>query len=366
MYKLLPRILLLVMWSASVVVLNGVPTVTQAASTRPTCTLTVTSDGATATVRSGAKIVVRAGAPFILSWKSQNASKAVDRNGKGIALNGSTTTVATKNTSYSLKFMEGSYQSACTLSVSLVSGTITSPTAASSSKPVVIVGRARGLTSVTVSVTPFGTTSATSSKTVSVRHGTWSYAVPQKLGHGLYQILVTTTKGGMVTGVATGTLNIGNVPVVPTSAPTTVVVVPVPLLIGGIAHPGATLAVGYLQLINIGLATTTITNVTLTQSGNAPVVSIVGLTTISDNGVAKGSVGSMLSATPFIGNTATVPLGLVLAPKEMRLVTIKAITTSNITPYLGTKLMLLVSGVGTTAQVQSKLPLFGTIWTFGY
>lgn len=354
------------MWAASVVVLNGVPTVTQAASTRPTCTLSVTSDEATTSVRTGSKIVVRTGALYTLSWKSQNASKAVDRNGKGIALNGSTTTVATKNTSYSLKFSQGSYQSTCTLSVSLVSGTVTSPSAGSSSKPVVVAGRAHGLSSVMVTVTPFGTTTATSSKNVSVRHGTWSYAVPQTLGNSLYQVLVSTTKGGMTTNVATSTLNIGNVPVVPIFAPTTVVVVPVPLLIGGIAHPGATVAVGYLQFINIGLATTTITNISLTQSGNAPVASIVGLTTISDNGVAKGSVGNMLSATPFIGNTATVPLGLVLAPKEMRLVTMKAVATSNVTPYLGTKLTLLVSGIGTTAHVQSKLPLFGTIWTFGY
>jgi hypothetical protein len=360
------RVMVITLLGIGLIATLGTPTLTYASTVHPGCTLTVTIDGVESPVRSGTKISIREGVLFTIAWVSHNADKGVDRNGKVIALAGSTTTVVTSNTNYLLRFSAGGYQSTCTLSTYVVSGSVTTALVASSSKPITIAGRARGLDTVSVSVTLFGTTTAASSKNVSVRHGVWTYVVPQKLADGLYYIAISSTKSGITTLVATSTLNIGNVPVVSVPVPTTIVVVPVPLLIGGVAHPGATIAVAYLQIINIGLATTTIQTVSLTQSGTAPVASLVGLTAISDNGVAKGSVGTMVGGTPFIGSNATIPLGLVLAPQEMRLVTIKAIITTNVLPYLGTKIMLLVSGVGTNARIQSTLPLFGTVWTLGY
>ncbi len=366
MTNLFDRVTVAFVAAAALIVLYGMPAITEASVVHPSCTLAITVDGVTTSVRSGTKVSIREGSVYSVAWTSQNADAAVDRDGHTIALSGATSSVLTANTNYLLRFSKSGYQSTCTISAYGVSGSVTSGTAASSSKPVTIVGKVRGLDSVAVSVTPFGATTTVMSKNISVRHGAFTYAVPQKLNDGLYQILITTNKSGITTVVATNTLNVGNVPVVSAAAPTTIVAIPVPLLIGGVAHPGATVAVAYLQLINIGLATTTVSNVTLTQSGNAAVAAIVGLTSISDNGVAKGAVGTMVAGTPFVGNTATVPLGLVLAPKEMRLVTIKAITTTNVLPYLGTKITLLVSGIGTTARVESKLPLFGTIWTVGY
>jgi hypothetical protein len=158
-------------------------------------------------------------------------------------------------------------------------------------------------------------------------------------------------------------MTVGNrVPV----AVTTVVVVPVPLLIGGRAHPNTPVGVAYLQLINVGYATATVSGITLTQYGNAPVAAMVGLTSITDNSSARGSIGTMTTGTPFVGNSVTVPVGIVLAPREMRLVTIKATTALNIAPYLGTTLTLWVTGIQTNAKLSSKLPLYGTTWTMGY
>jgi hypothetical protein len=221
-----------------------------------------------------------------------------------------------------------------------------------------------------VSVLPVDVTLATStavhSSRISLRRSTWSYIVPKVLPDGNYRVEVATVNGSVRTIIATSTLAIGKVTPVATVGASTIVVVPVPLLIGGRAHPGATIAVAYLQFINIGYATTSVTNVSLTQYGTAPVSGIVGVTSISDNGMAKGVVGTMLTGTPFVGTTVTVPLGLVLAPREMRLVTIKAITAQNIAPHIGKTLTLWVSGVTTNAKLQSKLPLYGTTWTFGY
>ena len=47
----------------------------------------------------------------------------------------------------------------------------------------------------------------------------------------------------------------------------------------------------------------------------------------------------------------------------MRLFTIKAIMTPNILPYIGTTLMIDVTGIETAAAVRDPFPIRGTTWT---
>ena len=225
--------------------------------------------------------------------------------------------------------------------------------------------RHRGVSSITLNITPLGTTTPLyMSDSIRVRKGKWSERVTTTLPDGSYQVAIMGENKQNSLTIATSTLQIGSAPIASQFSPT-VVVVPVPLLIGGVARPGASVAVAYLQIINIGNATATLTGLTLNQTGTAPLAAVVGLTAVTDNGVARGSVGNMLTGTPFVGTSTFVPLTVILAPREMRLVTIKAVMSPVLSPYLGTTLTLRVAGVSGNLKSQAAWPLFGTVWTMG-
>ena len=356
-------------WSLSLffavaVVLTSLPLTTEAASSssRPTCTLSILMDGETTKVDANDKVLARTGSTVTLAWTSRNATKATNKSGSTIEDTGTTTVVMKSKASYRYKFTNSRGSVTCGVSLYPVSGKATSRSTASSSRPVTLTGTTQGVSSLTLHLTSVGTTSTNITKKLSLKRDKWSYSIPTGLPDGLYAIELSTTKSGVRTVVATSSLAVGTVQPI---AATTIVVVPVPLLTGGVVRAAGNPAVAYLQVINIGTATATVSGITLTQAGTAPVASVVGLTARTDSGSAQGSVGTML-ATPFVGSSVTVPLGAVLAPKQMTLVTVKAVMAPSLVPYVGTTLTLMVSGVVTTARLQSALPLFGTVWTVGY
>ena len=341
----------------------SLPMVTQAASSSPSCSFSVVLDGATTSVDRSDTIFVRSGSVLGLNWASRNATNLTDTSKRSVPLAGFATTTIYSSKKYTYTATRGSSRAYCGVSVSVVSGSVTSPNAASSSKSVTLTGKVRGdLMTLNVTVTPFGTSTPTTSASVRVRNGGWTFPRSLSFPDGNYMIDVSVDKSGVRTVVATSTLTVGNPPPV---AATTLVVVPVQLLGGGTARANTNVAVAYLQLINLGSATATISGISMTQTDNAPVAAVTQLSAVSDNGLARGSVG-IPPTTPFVGQTATIPITLTLAPREMRLVTVKALMAPNLLPYLGTKLTLMTSSVTANAKIQSTFPIFGTIWTLGY
>lgn len=367
MKKLYPYHISAVCILVCLVGMSGLPQSAAAASSKPTCrmTLSVASVTTRSTNSRSKPILVPLGVPVNLAWESSRATKVVDQNGQSVALDGMATVTPKRSTTYSITVSKGSARTKCSVPVTVVTSSITAqPTGVVSTRPT-ISGRANGVSSVVVTITPVGTsTPIFMSDTLRVRNGTWSWRVPKALVTSNYQVAVMAQGKVNTPVVATSTLTVGLPSPAGTVAPT-VIVQPVPLLIGGVARSGATVAVAYLQVINISTATATIKGFTLRQTGTAPASTMVGMTSVTDNGMARGTVGNMMTGTPFIGNDVVVPLETTLAPREMRLVTIKAVMSPMLASSLGATVVLQVVGVSGSLLPKATFPLFGTVWTIG-
>ena len=345
--------------------MSAIPGTADAASSRPSCELSVDVDGVYQSVHGTSPVIVRSGSPIVIHWESNRATKVVDPTGRVVSQSGFATVTPVRNTTCTDTFTRGSSRTTCALRTAVVSGSIDEQSRGQVSARPTIAGRARGVSSARLSLVPFGTTTPIyGSGILRLHNGHFTTQVTNALPDGMYQVIVEGYGSRNHVLIATSTLQVGTTSAVSALAPT-VVIVPVPLLLGGVAHPGVPVAVAYLQVINLGTATATLAGFTLTQTGTAPVSTVVGLTAITDNGVARGSVGTMVSGTPFTGLSVFVPLVATLAPKEMRLVTIKAVMNPVLAPYLGNTLTLRVTGVTGNLKPHAAFPLFGTVWTMG-
>jgi len=146
-------------------------------------------------------------------------------------------------------------------------------------------------------------------------------------------------------------------------ATSTLSVSPVPLLSGGIVHVGTSVPISYLKVVNTGREHVVLTGFWIKQNGSAPVESIIGLSTIDDRGGSQNFVGGIEGKTPFDGKSALAPTNAKFAPGQIRLFTIKAHLTANVSAYIGKNLMIDVTGVETNVLVKGVLPIRGTTWT---
>ena len=341
------------------------PNLSLAATKKPSCTLTVSVDNVDTKIRSGDINYLRAGSVVRVGWTSRNATKATDGHGKTVPVQGEATSTIEHNQTLSYRFNRGSTRTACTVSFRVVSGTVVQKRDTKAPFSLQFLGKVHGLSSVSLFVYPQGTTTPIyTSPTIRLRNSGWSHTIPKPLTDGVYQVVLVGARSGTRLVLATTTLLVG-ASTTGSRGASTVVVVPVPLLIGGVGHSGASVAVAYLQVINIGTSAAQLHGFTLNQTGTTPVEAIVGMTAVTDNGVARGSSGTMSSGTPFVGNGVFVPLETTLAPSEMRLVTIKAVLAPNLTPYLATKTTLYVTGISTDTKSKGDFPLYGTTWTIG-
>ncbi len=155
------------------------------------------------------------------------------------------------------------------------------------------------------------------------------------------------------------------IPVIIEEGPTTLSVSSVPLLWGGTASAGSSVAISYLKVVNIGKASTTLKGFLLQQNGSAPGEAVIGLSTVDDNGEPRGLSGGKEGSTPFKKGVAYAPAHAVFAPGQMRLFTIKAIMSNNLSAYVGTQLKIDVTGVDANATINGSFPMRGTTWTLG-
>jgi len=147
--------------------------------------------------------------------------------------------------------------------------------------------------------------------------------------------------------------------------PTTIVIGYIPLLGGGTVHAGQTVPVSYLQITNVGTASTVVKGFWVTQTGTAPASIVIGLSTVDDQGGSRGSSGGMEGSSPFTGYLALAPADAHFEPGQLRLFTIKAKISSDVSSAIGQGITLVVSSVETSATVSGSFPIpaRGTTWT---
>jgi hypothetical protein len=133
-------------------------------------------------------------------------------------------------------------------------------------------------------------------------------------------------------------------------------------LSGGTAAAGVSVPVSYLQVVNNGSNSTSLTGFWLEQNGTASTDAVVGFVVVDDKGTFEGSIGGTEQTKPFGDNTVFIPMEIVFAPYEMKLFTIKAIVTNDISNHVGLNLKIDVSSVVASNQVKAVFPIRGTTW----
>jgi hypothetical protein len=201
-----------------------------------------------------------------------------------------------------------------------------------------------------------GKTVYKSSRITVKRDDTWSVRVSKKLADGTYNVYVQEDLKGKLTRIGEGTLYVGIPPV-------TLRVTPIALLSGGIAHPGTTVPISYLQVVNQSSSTAALKGFWVRQDGSAPVSSIIGFSSVDGTGTSRASVGGLEGATPFVNGLAYVPSTAILAPGERKLFTLKVQLSSTSGRSAGTALMLNVTGIDAAAKFNASFPITGTTWT---
>jgi hypothetical protein len=206
------------------------------------------------------------------------------------------------------------------------------------------------------------------SKSIKVKNGKWKLNISKKIPEGKYEILISGKSAQLTIGEIEED-EADEVQTVAAAPATTFSVNSIPLLAGGIARGGTSVPISYLQITNTGNATATLKGFWVKQNGNAPVGTVIGLSTVDDKGGSRGLNGGIEAATVFTNGQAGLafaPTDAIFAPKQMRLFTIKAMIAGNISTAIGTQLMLDVSSLQADANIVGQFPIRGTTWTLWY
>ena len=121
-----------------------------AATTKPTCSLSITHDGITTLTKSKEEITVLKNTPVSIAWSSKNATKAIDGDRNTIATSGTATVTPTVKTEYKYTFSQGSKKVTCSVEVGIISGTITTKTVAKNGEKINLTGKVVGVKKVVV------------------------------------------------------------------------------------------------------------------------------------------------------------------------------------------------------------------------
>lgn len=335
---------------------------TFAASTDPACTLYYINNDVIANTLSSVSIQVAKNDFVGLIWNGTNASEAVDRDNKTIQSLGAQIVIPLRDEVYSYTFSQGTKSVTCSIKLEVISGTLSTKATAKSGEKLTLSGKTADVKKVVVVVYPAGsTTTIYTTKSLDVKNGKFSIKMPKTLADGAYKIVLKTADIVPVV-LASSNVMVGKAqPIVQTN----LIIKTVPLLAGGVAKLGAGVAVAYLQVINVGIAPANVTGFTFAQTGSAQPFAIVGFSMTDETGLARGAVGNMISGTPLINNTVTIPLLTTLAPKESRLFTARAVVAPTGAAYVGSTMSFALIAVSGDIKVQSVLPLSSVIWTVG-
>lgn len=350
-----------------ILVVSLLPLVTFAASNRPVCTLDVrTVEGVVHIENDTADIFQKKGSEIQIVWASTHAKKGVFDGRKKIALSGTSTDIVDTNEVFSYRFSSGTKKVTCAVSVHVATASIQKTSLNSLSSKPTLKGTAEGVSSIYISIyKDRSTTTVFASKAIKVTNGKWKSKINNKLSDGKYKVVIYADKNSSSSIIGRETITIGKQIVDHTKIDVMLVVVPVPLLLGGTARNGMTVPVSYLQIINVGKETTSLTGFTVKQTGTLTTDAIVGFTAVDDSERVHGRADNSTGAPLFKDGSATVPLALTLLPGQTRLVTIKAVLGGTASVYVGTQLKIIVTGIETEAGVRNAFPIRGTTWTIG-
>ncbi len=219
--------------------------------------------------------------------------------------------------------------------------------------------------------------------TVSVAPGSWAYvlwvsttgsvgteasgkAIPQS---GFFQVTPSTTttysytfRSGGSSVTCSATLTVGNAVSAP-QGPTNLSVQSVPLLSGGVALPGASVPVSYIQVRNTGTAGALLKGLWIRERGTAPEASVASITTVDDKGV---TMHTSTNGSVFTNGRAYATTNSYFVPGQLRLFTVRAQMAPSLSNYRGTQLRLEIDGIDTDASTTSTFPIAGTAWSIQY
>lgn len=336
-----------------------IPLSAQAASSKPSCTLTVTVGSEEVRILKDGDVIVPEGGSLAIKWTAKNA-KSAELDGDDIDTSDSETFSPKKTTTYEFTFKNGSKKAECEVTTHIAEGSIDK--VSSGTRPT-ISGEASGTKKVDVAVYKKGTKKAVFKKEgVSVKRGKWEAKVSKELAKGEYEVRLTGDDKYELNKLATATLTVGTTNTLAGSGSSngSLTVTTLPLLSGGTTRANATVPIVYLQLRNTGTEAAHVTGFTVKQNGTAPTSSIVGLSTVDDKGGSRGSVTNPV----FKSGSAFAPTDAIIEPGAVKLFTIKAQLGASVS--VGTNLMLDVTGVESDGSEKGAFPLQGTTWTIGY
>lgn len=348
--------------SLTLTALYFIPFTTQAAYEGPVCVLWVQTTSGSFVAAGESEVLVNKGDDVEIFWFSVNATEAKDINGDRIPLTGRSVKSPTSKTTYSYTFSKGTREFECSVAVYPVEGKVTASTLSSRSHTPTISGTAKNTKTVSFEVLKFGSKSVVyKSGAVNVVDGVWNHKVTDSILDGSYSLVLHGSDELKLNTISKQALTIGTL-TTPDSSMSTVVVQPIPLLVGGVAKRNQTVGLSYLQLLNVGLQPVTITGIKMKQTGTASTDTIVRLMATDDTELHTGQVGT-IGTSPFKSGEALIPITLTLKPKETRLMTLKALLVGDLSNDVGDTLKLQVSGVNSRSSVKGTFPIRGVTWT---
>lgn len=335
---------------------------TTAAAAEPSCSLYYINNGVVGETKSNTSIQVAKNDFIGLIWNGINVTSAVDRDNKVVSSLGAQIVIPTRDESYSYTFGNGAQSVTCSIDISVISGSVTNKSTVKSNDRFTLTGKVEGVKRAVIAFyEPGATTPEYTTKSLTLKSGKFTFKMPKALDDGTYRVELQTTDAKPIV-LATSSITVGKPKPVPA---TTIVVQTIPLLSGGVVKPGRGVAVSYLQVINVGTTPAQITDFNFAQIGSAPVSTIVGVSINDELGLSKGSVGNMVTGTPFVGTKVVVPIAVTLAAKESRLFTVRAVVGANATANIGQTMTLSLQSLTGNIKIQSALPVNGVTWTIG-
>lgn len=334
----------------------------EAATVDPACTLYIIHNGQVSETKSEITIPVAKNDFIGLIWYGMNVSSAVDSDAKTVPTLGAQIILPTSDESYAYTFSNGTKNVTCSLDIEVISGSVSNKSTAKSDEKFALTGKVEGVSKAVLAFYgPGATTPVYTTNAVTIKNKKFTFKMPKALRDDTYRIVLQTTDVKPIV-LATSTITVGKPKPV---AQTTLVVQTVPLLSGGVVKVGRGVAVAYLQVINVGTTPAQLTEFVFNQVGTAPTTAIAGVSINDELGLSKGSVGNMVSGTPFVGSKVVVPVPVTLAAKESRLFTVRAVVGANAVANIGQTMSISLQSITGNTKIQSIMPVNSVIWTIG-
>lgn len=333
------------------------------AATKASCTLTVYTPRGEVSFSKKGDVLVKVGEQVTIAWASKNATRALDREGDPIAVQGSERVIPEKIATYTYKFYRGSKRVECAARLVVATASIDPASLSTDQAKPTLKGDALGTKTVRIAVEDNEGDRVYTSKDIKVKKGKWSAKSTKSLDPGTYEVTIFGAKDLKLNAIATTTLTVFTKG---SATGGSLSVSPIPLLMGGNAAPGTVVPVAYIKVSNTGKTATSIQGFTLVQNGTAPTDVVIGFTTNDDKGGSRTTIGGTEGSKQFRNGVANVPLAATIEAGQFRIFTIKAILSRASGSSAGKNLKLDVSGVDTKASVRGAFPIRGTTLTLTY